>query len=81
MFHIVVGYQNKCKAPIWLTWFTVSYLWTLVFLFGNFYYRAYKSTRKIRIDLGQFCSQSGLMDEIPPTNDIDLKGGGDCKYD
>ncbi|KAI4462093.1 fatty acid acyl transferase-related [Holotrichia oblita] len=81
MFHILIGYQNKCKAPTWLTWFTVTYLWTLVLLFGNFYYRAYKSTKKIRIDLGQFCSQSGLMDDIPPTKAIDLKGGGDCKYD
>ncbi|GJQ76025.1 hypothetical protein Trydic_g18078 [Trypoxylus dichotomus] len=81
MFHILLGYQNKCKAPIWLTWFTVTYLWTLVFLFGNFYYKTYKSTKKIKIDLGQFCSQSGLLDQPVFDNNIDYQAGGDYKRD
>lgn len=81
MFHILVGYRNKCKAPVWLTWFTVVYLWTLVLLFGNFYYKAYKSTKKIKIDIGQFCAQSGLMDDDVPLKNVDLKAAGDYKYD
>ncbi|XP_022918607.1 very long chain fatty acid elongase 2-like [Onthophagus taurus] len=72
MVHILVGYRNNCKASNWLSWFTVIYLWTLVVLFANFYYQAYrkKSVMPSETDIDE-----------STTKKVDFKAGGDFKID
>lgn len=40
--HIVVGVYHNCDPPAWLTMWTLSYMCTMVALFLNFYFKAYR---------------------------------------
>lgn len=74
MVHIIVGYFHGCRKPLWLIYFTVIYLWTLVILFANFYLHAYK-TNKLKI------AQSTKIHLEQSHGRIDIKAGGDMKLD
>ncbi|KAF2884520.1 hypothetical protein ILUMI_21665 [Ignelater luminosus] len=66
MIHMIIGYINGCRKPKWLICFTVIYLWTLVILFANFYFHAYKNNK---------------LRTAHSKNRIDIKAGGDMKLE
>ncbi|KAK4875003.1 hypothetical protein RN001_011425 [Aquatica leii] len=40
--HLVIGYRKGCHKPPWLVYFTVTYLFTMVFLFLKYYMHTYQ---------------------------------------
>ncbi|KAK5644305.1 hypothetical protein RI129_005775 [Pyrocoelia pectoralis] len=50
LLHLVFGTINGCQKPIWLVYFTFLYLWSMVFLFLNFYATTYDNDRKMYLE-------------------------------
>ncbi|KAB0794798.1 hypothetical protein PPYR_11637 [Photinus pyralis] len=47
LLHLVIGSINGCQKPIWLVYFSFLYLWSMVFLFLNFYATTYDNERQM----------------------------------